>query len=416
MAALGLGLLMPSIAATQDLEAIAYNGFESGTLGGWQAATDGGDLSASPAAAMVGSFGLEAVVDDTAPLYVQDDLWAWLPGIEDESYFHASFRFDPNGFDPGEAEGALRTRIFIGFQATPQRRLFALVLRRRGGQFSLMGRVREDDNREVDTGFVDITDDPHLIEVDWHQSSSADARNGLYRVSIDGIVVATLRGLDNSISGLDFVRLGALSVKGGASGSLRWDEYTSFRDLAPARAQLVINEVDYDQPGADTDEFVEIFNPGPALADAFVYLVMIDGSTHYVVGAAGRTVWLKPGEYLVFASPTVAVPAGVQRVNWIFDHDMLQNGSPEGIVLTHMYGGPACAVIDVLSYEGPMSAPLWSCGLVNLVEGNPLSADIADSDVIPGSLVRLPNGSDTNDAATDWSFSTTPTPGRANVP
>jgi hypothetical protein len=33
--------------------------------------------------------------------------------------------------------------------------------------------------------------------------------------------------LDNSISAVDFVRMGALSVKTGASGSLRWDEFVS---------------------------------------------------------------------------------------------------------------------------------------------------------------------------------------------
>jgi hypothetical protein len=34
---------------------------------------------------------------------------------------------------------------------------------------------------------------------------------------------------------------------------------------------------------------------------------------------------------------------------------------------------------------------------------------------VTGSLARLPNGSDTGDAATDWAFTTTVTPGRENV-
>jgi hypothetical protein len=34
---------------------------------------------------------------------------------------------------------------------------------------------------------------------------------------------------DNSISALDFARLGALSVKVGADGTLRWDEFESRR-------------------------------------------------------------------------------------------------------------------------------------------------------------------------------------------
>jgi hypothetical protein len=50
---------------------------------------------------------------------------------------------------------------------------------------------------------------------------------------------------------------------------------------------------------------------------------------------------------------------------------------------------------------------------VNFVEGTPTPA--ADPGAV-GSLVRIPNGSDTDDAATDWLFTTTPTPGTANVP
>lgn len=417
-AALCIGGLTPSRsgAQPQDLEAISASGFEAGNLDGWQASTDGGDLSASATAAMVGAFGLQAVVNDTAPLYVQDDLWTGMPYAQ-ESYFHASFRFDPNGFDPGEGAGALRTRIFIGFQADPQRRLFSLVLRRRDGQFAIMARVREDDGGQVDTGFVDVTDAPHLIAVEWHQSGSASA-TGVVRLSVDGSVVATLNDIENSVSGIDFVRLGALSVKNGASGALYFDDYTTFRDLAPARAQLVLNEVDYDQPGPDVREFVEVYNPGPAMVEAWLtQVLLINGANHGLVGSASRSAWLQPGGYLVFASPLVAVAPGAQRSDWVLDQDMVPNGSPDGVVLAYVSGDYShCQVIDALSYEGQMSVPLRPCGLVNLVEGTPLGLDDADSDVISGSLVRLPNGSDTNDAATDWTFSTTPTPGAPNVP
>jgi hypothetical protein len=41
---------------------------------------------------------------------------------------------------------------------------------------------------------------------------------------------------------------------------------------------------------------------------------------------------------------------------------------------------------------------------------------VADSNTVDGSLVRLPDGKDTNDAAADWAFTTTRTPGAPNVP
>ena len=43
------------------------------------------------------------------------------------------------------------------------------------------------------------------------------------------------------------------------------------------------------------------------------------------------------------------------------------------------------------------------------------SATVADSNTAAGSLSRIPDGRDTNDAATDWVFTTTLTRGAANV-
>jgi hypothetical protein len=45
---------------------------------------------------------------------------------------------------------------------------------------------------------------------------------------IDDATVATIP-VDNSLSVVDFVRLGALSVKVGANGPMHWDEFVSRR-------------------------------------------------------------------------------------------------------------------------------------------------------------------------------------------
>ena len=54
--------------------------------------------------------------------------------------------------------------------------------------------------------------------------------------------------------------------------------------------------------------------------------------------------------------------------------------------------------------------------MVSLVEGTVLPVDGRRQQHAAGSLCRLPNGNDTNNAATDWNFTTTSTPGAANVP
>ena len=92
-----------------------------------------------------------------------------------------------------------------------------------------MARVRRDDGSLADTPFVDVSDAPHAVELDWRRASGPDTGDGTFTLWIDGAPVATLSGLDTGASAVDFARLGALSVKGGAAGTLRFDEFVSRR-------------------------------------------------------------------------------------------------------------------------------------------------------------------------------------------
>jgi hypothetical protein len=92
-----------------------------------------------------------------------------------------------------------------------------------------MGQVREDDHAKATTGFVPLASGPHWVEFDWMASSGPGAKDGAFRLWIDGAAVAELDAIDNSLSAVDFVRLGALSVKVGASGTIYWDEFESRR-------------------------------------------------------------------------------------------------------------------------------------------------------------------------------------------
>jgi uncharacterized repeat protein (TIGR01451 family) len=214
-----------SSTSTTVTDLIFRDGFESGDFSAWDLAqTGGGDLTVEAGAAMAGTTaGLQAAVNDTAGLFVQDD------SPTDEDRYRARFYLDPTGFDPGETQNHRRTRVLLGFEEAPTRRLMAIVLRRLSGQYALMGRARQDDNSQADTGFFSITPGPHVVEVDWIRSTGPDANDGEFRLWIDGVLRSTLTGLDNSISSVDFARLGALSVKVGATGVLRWDEFESRR-------------------------------------------------------------------------------------------------------------------------------------------------------------------------------------------
>jgi hypothetical protein len=370
-AAGAVAALLPVAAAAQIpvLESVFEDSFESGDFSAWSGVLDdGGDLSVSQAAALGGTWGLQATVNDTHGLYVQDD------SPEGEHYFDGQFFFDPNGFDPGEALGRRRVRVFVAFEA-PSRRLMAIVLRRLNGQYALMGRVRQDDGSQADTPFTDITDEPHTVSFQWRRSSGPDASDGSFRLRIDGVEVAALTGLDDSISTVDFTRMGAISVKPGATGVMYWDSLFTWRDLAPAHAQLVINEVDYDQPGfsGDMGEFVEVYNPGPApvpLAGVALMQFQGTGSSAYgttALSVAGAT--LAPFQYLVVANTGVSVAPGALLISYLLPLENIHDGGPPanpgGLLLVY---AATCHQIDALSYEGSLTAT-GPCGPTPLKEG-----------------------------------------------
>jgi hypothetical protein len=158
--------------------------------------------------------------------------------------------------------------------------------------------------------------------------------------------------------------------------------------------RLVINEVDYDQVGADTGGFVEIANTGTAAATLDgTALVLVNGDDGTEYGRKTLTGTLAAGAKLVV------------------DVDP-QNGAPDGLALVDTAKG---TLIDALSYEGAIHRATIDNKVFDLVEGTLLPVDVADSTTVDGTLARLPDGKDTNDAAADWAFTTTPTPGAANV-
>lgn len=186
---------------------------------------------------------------------------------------------------------------------------------------------------------------------------------------------------------------GVLQVSQTAGGDVTFRCHADTPPPPPADDRLVINEVDYDQVGADSGGFVELYNAGAADATLDgLTLAFVDGSDGAEYGRRALSGTLAAGAFLVL---------GVE----------LQNGAPDGVALIEE---GAARLIDALSYEGEIRAALIGGATFDLVEGTPTSA--ADSNTVTGSLSRIPNGRDTDDAAADWAFSSSPTPGVANAP
>ena len=185
---------------------------------------------------------------------------------------------------------------------------------------------------------------------------------------------------------------GTIVVWTESSGVVKsWCQYAPPSEALPV---LVLNEIDYDQVGADAGGFVELYNAGLSPADLEgLALVFVDGANGMEYRRRPLRGTLAAGAYRV-----ISVDA--------------QNGSPDGVAL---YDTRYEGVIDALSYEGAIERAYIGPFAHTLVEGTALPAEVADSNTVTGSLGRSPNGSDTDDSATDWAFSTTATPGRANA-
>jgi hypothetical protein len=201
--------------------------------------------------------------------------------------------------------------------------------------------------------------------------------------------IAALRGTEcTTAAGLP----GVLLVQVASNGTLQL--LCRSAPLSEALPKLVLNEIDYDQVGTDTGGFVELYNAGLGTADlgglALVLVDGADGSEYERVPLSGA---VPPGGYLV-------IPVDAQ------------NGSPDGVAL---FDTVTDAMLDALSYEGAIERAFIGSWAYDLVEGAALPAGVADSNTVGGSLGRIPNGSDTDDAAADWHFTTTATPGAPNV-
>jgi predicted extracellular nuclease len=166
----------------------------------------------------------------------------------------------------------------------------------------------------------------------------------------------------------------------------------------PGPPQLVVNEIDYDQPSSDFAEFVEIFNAGNGVADLTgVTLELVNGSDGLPYDSVALpSVTLFSGEFYVVCADALAVPncdlEGFSSV---------QNGSPDAVAL--MFDG---AIIDTVSYEGDVPG---------FVEGS--GSGLEDSGATGEDnkgISRVPNGVDTDMNNVDLTFVCV-TPGSANT-
>jgi hypothetical protein len=171
---------------------------------------------------------------------------------------------------------------------------------------------------------------------------------------------------------------------------------------ADAVPPIVINEIDYDQPGTDTAEFVEIKNIGnEAVSLGGVTLDLINGTgggASIYRSIALPDVSLGAGAYFVICGDAANVPSCDLDVTP--DTNLVQNGSPDAVALA-LDG----EIIDSVSYEGDTGAPYTEGSGAGL-------EDSSGADAL--GISRFPDGADTDQNDVDFSARCI-TPGAANT-
>ncbi|MCI0550534.1 MAG: hypothetical protein L0287_06240 [Anaerolineae bacterium] len=205
---------------------IFKDGFESGDFSAWTlATTNSGNLNVNASAALFGSYGMRAQINNTTGMDVMDEN----PTLE--ARYRARFYFDPNSIVMLSGD---THNIFQGYSYSPYTDThpiaFRVDFRYFGGAYQVRGAILNDSAIQTTTNWFTITDNSHFIEVDWAASSASGANNGRLTLWVDGTQQPELTGIDNDTFHIDRIRLGPIAgLDATTSGTYYFDAFESRR-------------------------------------------------------------------------------------------------------------------------------------------------------------------------------------------
>jgi hypothetical protein len=204
-----------------ETDLIFADGFESGSFSAWSSSkTDRGDLSVTAQAALAGSYGMQALIDDNRSIYVTDDT----PNAEPR--YRARFYFDPNSI---AMAGGNTHAIFYGYSGASTV-VLRIELRFSQGSYRVGAALLDNGATWKFTRYFSISDAAHFIELDWRSATAAGANDGGLTVWIDGAQQVDLTGVDNDTHRVDRIRLGAVSgIDAGTRGTYFFDAFESHK-------------------------------------------------------------------------------------------------------------------------------------------------------------------------------------------
>lgn len=191
------------------------DGFESGDFSAWDwAETGGGDLSVTTTAAAIGTYGMQAVINDTTAIKLYDNTPAG------EKHYSVRFYLDPNSV-------SIPTGSFNILTGTSINWAFCLYLEQIGTDYRLTTCGREDNSDWYDGKPVYIQDQWQSIEMEWKAASAVGANDGYLRLYVNDVLMDEVANLDTDTLGINDVTLGVGDIPTGTSGTIYFDGFES---------------------------------------------------------------------------------------------------------------------------------------------------------------------------------------------
>ena len=240
----------------------------------WDSVTSAGDFSVTSAAAMAGtSYGMQTVIDDVQQLR----------GYQNLSYssnvLRYRFYFDPNSitmsnghnFYIARLEDGGSTYVYLRFKYTT------------AAGYQVDGRIYNDSRSGiVDTAFHNLSDAPHVIELEVNRATTTDADDATVEIWVDGYSQGASSGVDLYDQWpLDKLFLGVTSNNpAGTTGTLYFD-------------QLIVND-DGSTIGEHSETELTPLTPSEnGFVSNFISSETTDAETVYAAQGAGTKIVLK---------------------------------------------------------------------------------------------------------------------------
>jgi hypothetical protein len=111
----------------------------------------------------------------------------------------------------------------------PAAQVLQIGLRYVGG-YQIQAQAVNNQTAYASTSWYPLTDAPHQIAVEWWAASGPGAGNGGLRLSLDGVLLQTVTGVNNDTRRIDQARLGAVAgIDTGTRGVYYFDDFQSQR-------------------------------------------------------------------------------------------------------------------------------------------------------------------------------------------